>query len=85
MCVCVFHNIALVCDAKDNDNKCQCIVLSKKQLPDSDVKFADSDNKNTKGGCDALVDSKNVMFPKLELRKGVNSFDSWGKVVFLSD
>ena len=83
--VCVFHNVALVCDAKDNDNKRQCLVLSKKQLADSDVKFADVDNEDNVSGCITSVNSKDVIFPTLELRKGVDGFDSLKKVVFLSD
>ena len=84
-CGCVFHNVALVCNAKDNDNKRQCLVLSKEQLADSNVKFADVDDEGNESGCIALVNSKDVVFPTLQLRKGLKGFDSLKQVVFLSD
>ena len=57
----------------------------KKQLADSDVKFADVDDEDNESGYITSVNSKNVVFPTLELRKGVNCFNSLEKVVFLSD
>ena len=76
--VCFFHNVAHVDNNVDDSNR-QFFVISDIQLTSSGVrKEKNGFHVPTEGG-------KDVVFPSLELRKGINHFDDLEKLEILSD
>ena len=76
-CVCVFHNVAHVDDEVDDSNR-QFFVLSSIQLESSGVK------KKEEGFCVQTKEGEDVVFPSLELRKGINDCDELEQLEILS-